>query len=554
MLTPMTTEHAPADLALRALAAHAEDIKPEHLRALFAEHPSRFEDFSLVAGDILLDFSKQRITPETLKLLHALAKARDVEGWRRRMCAGEAINHTENRAALHMALREPLNLPHAAHAPEITREVAQNLTRMWEFCTAVHSGNWHSHGSKAHMTDVVNLGIGGSDLGPRMAVRALAAYQQPDLRVHFVSNMDSADLAPLLARLNPRSTLFIVASKTFGTLETLSNARMARDWIESSLPASLTGKNREDAIARHFVAVSSNLPAAAAFGIPAEQVFAFRDWVGGRFSLWSSVGLSIALAVGFHNFEALLAGAHVMDEHFIHAPAPQNLPLTLALLDIWNVNFIGAASHGIFPYSQSLELFPAYLQQLEMESTGKSVDRQGKPLTLKSCPILWGSSGTNGQHSFFQLLHQGGQPIPCDFILLKHADFPLPGYENHAHLLANGLAQSAALAFGQTAEEARASGIGEDLLPYRTFPGNQPSTTLLLERLTPHTLGQLLALFEHKVFCQSVLWNVNAFDQWGVELGKQMAKRLLPCLNNDPAHRADTLDASTRGLLAALKK
>lgn len=547
----MTTEHAPIDSALHALAAHAEDIKPKHLRALFAEHPRRFEDFSLVAGDILLDFSKQRITPETLKLLHDLARARDVAGWRQRMCAGEAINHTENRAALHMALREPPESV-TSHTPEITREVAQNLARMREFCTAVHSDNWHSHGSKVHITDVVNLGIGGSDLGPRMAVRALAAFQQPDLRVHFVSNMDSADLAPLLARRNPRSTLFIVASKTFSTLETLSNARTARAWIENSLPASLTGQAREDAIARHFVAVSSNLEATAAFGIPAEQVFAFRDWVGGRFSLWSSVGLSIALAVGFHNFEALLAGAHTMDEHFIHAPATQNLPLTLALLDIWNVNFIGAASHGIFPYSQSLELFPAYLQQLEMESTGKSVDRQGQPLTLKSCPILWGSPGTNGQHSFFQLLHQGGQPIPCDFILLKHADFPLPGH--HIHLLANALAQSAALAFGQTPAEARASGIDADLLPYRTFPGNQPSTTLLLERLTPHTLGQLLALYEHKVFCQSVLWNVNAFDQWGVELGKQMAKRLLPCLGSDPERATDTLDGSTRGLLAALKK
>ncbi|MDR1888261.1 MAG: glucose-6-phosphate isomerase [Zoogloeaceae bacterium] len=534
-------------LALKALAAHAEDIKPGHLRALFAEHPRRFEDFSLVAGDILMDFSKQRITATTLKLLHDLARARDMEGWRRRMCAGEAINHTENRAALHMALREPPD-PQSI----IGREVAQNLARMKDFCIAIHSGAWRSH-NKERVTDVVNLGIGGSDLGPRMAVRALAACQQPDLRVHFVSNMDSADLAPLLARLNPRATLFIIASKTFATLETLSNARTARAWIKSSLPAALTGQTREDAIARHFIAVSSNLEAAAAFGIPAEQVFSFRDWVGGRFSLWSSVGLSIALAVGFSNFEALLAGARAMDEHFIQAPATRNLPLTLALLDIWNVNFIGAASHGIFPYSQSLELFPAYLQQLEMESTGKSVDRQGQPLTLKSCPILWGSPGTNGQHSFFQLLHQGGQPIPCDFILLKHADFPLPGH--HAQLLANALAQSAALAFGQTPEEARASGIGEDLLPYRTFPGNQPSTTLLLERLTPHTLGQLLALYEHKVFCQSVLWNVNAFDQWGVELGKQMAKRLLPRLEDDAEISAgDSLDASTCGLIAALKK
>lgn len=526
--------------AWQQLFAHAATLRPRHLRELFAEHPRRFEDFSLKSGDLLMDFSKQRITPETLDLLHALAETSDVAGWRSRMLAGEAINHTENRAVLHMALRAPVSEAENFGGAAIAQEVQQTLAQMQEFCHAIHGGSWRGH-SGERITDVVNLGIGGSDLGPRMVVRALAAYEQPDLRVHFVSNMDSADLAPLLARLNHRSTLFIVASKTFGTQETLANARTALAWLQAQA-------GDEAAVPKHFVAVSSNLEAAAAFGIPARNVFQFRDWVGGRFSLWSPVGLSIALAIGFHHFEALLAGAHAMDRHFIQAPARENLPLTLALLDIWNTNCIGAYSHGIFPYSQSLELFPAYLQQLEMESTGKSVDRQGEPMERKSCPILWGSSGTNGQHSFFQLLHQGGQPIPCDFILLKHSDFPLPGH--HPQLLANGLAQSAALAFGQTAEEARQAGIPEALLPYRTFPGNQPSTTLLLERLTPHTLGQLLALYEHKVFCQAVLWNVNAFDQWGVELGKQMANTLLPCLDGEscPAH----LDASTRGLLQAL--
>lgn len=526
--------------AWQALFEHAQSLEGQHLRQLFADDKQRFQDFSLTHADILLDFSKQRITRATLDRLHDLASACNVEGWREQMLAGEAINHTENRAVLHMALRAPAATAIPTRGPSVSGEVQQTLAQMQAFCSAIHSGSWRGHTGE-HITDVVNIGIGGSDLGPRMVTRALAAFEQPDLRVHFISNMDSADLAPLLARLNPRSTLFVVVSKTFGTLETLANARTARDWLQAHAGS-------KSAVDRHFVAVSSNLEATARFGIPTANVFQFRDWVGGRFSLWSPVGLCIALAIGFHNFEALLAGAHCMDQHFMAAPPRQNLPLTLALLDVWNINCIGAYSHGIFPYSQSLELFPAYLQQLEMESTGKSVDRQGQPMERKSCPIIWGSSGTNGQHSFFQLLHQGGQPIPCDFILLKHSDFPLPGH--HPQLLANGLAQSAALAFGQTAEEARAAGIPEELVPYRTFPGNQPSSTLLLERLTPHTLGQLLALYEHKVFCQGVLWNVNAFDQWGVELGKQMANALLPSL--DGGSCPTNLDASTRGLLKAL--
>ncbi|MDR3323755.1 MAG: glucose-6-phosphate isomerase [Zoogloeaceae bacterium] len=536
------------DRAWNILLTHAQTQKKRHLRDLFAEHPRRFEDFSLASGGILMDFSKQRVTQETLDALHGLADACDVAGWRQRMWAGEAINHTENRAVLHMALRTPMDaaesLPEGVAA--VLSEVRQTLARMREFCAAVHAGEARG-ATGARITDVVNLGIGGSDLGPRMATRALAAWHVPGLRVHFVSNMDGADLAPQLLRLNPATTLFIVVSKTFGTQETLANARAARDWLLAGLPEAV----REKAMARHFVAVSSHTEAVTAFGIAEAQIFQFCDWVGGRFSLWSPVGLALALAISFERFEAFLAGAHEMDTHFLEAPVRQNMPLTLALLDIWNVNCIGANSHGIFPYSQSLELFPAYLQQLEMESTGKSVDRQGKKiLAYKTCPILWGSSGTNGQHSFFQLLHQGGQPIPCDFIVLQQPDFALPGH--HAQLLANALAQSAALAFGQTAAEARAAGISEALLPYRTFPGNQPSTTLLLKALTPHTLGQLLALYEHKVFCQSVLWNVNAFDQWGVELGKQMARALLPALEDGAA--PTSLDASTRGLLRALKE
>ena len=540
----MDTAATQPRLAWQVLKSHAKTMTDRHLRDLFAEDPNRFQAFSLnfssPEGDLLLDFSKQRLNAKTLALLHSLALEADVEGWRERMLVGEAINHTEGRAAMHMALR--------AKNSAVADEVAANLARMKAFSAAIHNKSWRGM-SGEYITDVVNLGIGGSDLGPRMATRALAAFQHPDIRVHFVANMDGADLAPLLASLNPRTTLFIVTSKTFATEETITNAGTARAWLSAYLPPG----DAKAALARHFVAVTNNAAAAEGFGIPREQVFAFSDWVGGRFSLWSPVGLAIALATGFSNFEALLAGAHAMDQHFLAAPMKENLPITLALLDVWNVNFIGAASHAVFPYSQSLELFPAYLQQLEMESLGKTVDREGLPLKQKSSPIIWGSTGTLGQHSFFQLLHQGGQPIPSDFIILKHADFPLPGH--HQRLVANALAQAAALAFGQTLAEAKAAGIPDHLLPYRAFPGNQPSSTLLLDRLTPHTLGQLLALYEHKVFVLGALWNINVFDQWGVELGKNMAKTVLPFLKEN-ASLADALglDASTRGLIAAYAK
>ncbi|HEX6734170.1 MAG TPA: glucose-6-phosphate isomerase [Azonexus sp.] len=524
-----------------ALAAHAAhmrqtDLREQfHLRELFAADPQRFAKFSLRHGPLLLDYSKQRVTETTMELLRALAREADVAGWRQRMVAGEAINHTENRAVRHIELRAGDAAP---------AEVKAVLARIEAFCEAVHSGRWRGY-SGDRITDVVNLGIGGSDLGPRMAVQALAACQHPDLRLHFVANMDGADLASTLATLNPRRTLFIVASKTFTTLETMRNARTARDWL-------LAAAGNETAVARHFVAASSNLQATGAFGIAPENVFEFWDWVGGRFSLWSAIGLPIALAVGFRHFRDLLAGARDMDGHFLAAPAEANLPLTLALLALWNTDFLASASHGIFPYSHSLALLPAYLQQLEMESNGKHVDRQGDTIEVPTCPILWGKAGTNGQHSFFQLLHQGGQPVPSDFIALGRADFPLPGH--HPGLLANCLAQAAALAFGQTTEEARAAGIPEALLPYRTFTGNQPSTMLVLPELTPFTLGQLLALYEHKVFCLGVLWRLNSFDQWGVELGKHLAGRLTPLLVDaaDPAEAG--LDASTVGLIRHLRQ
>ncbi|MBS1190776.1 MAG: glucose-6-phosphate isomerase [Rhodocyclaceae bacterium] len=519
-----------------ALAAHAEAFGNRHLRELFAADGQRFEHFSLRQGDLLLDFSKQRVGADTLDLLHRLAAAADIPGWTAKMRAGETINHTEGRAVLHIALRAPQG------SPDARPEVAAVLDRLRSFCHRIHDDTWRGF-SGQRITDVVNIGIGGSDLGPRMAVRALAARQQPDLKLHFVSNVDGADLAGTLAGLNPRTTLFIVASKTFTTLETMANACSARDWL-------VAAAGSQAAVARHFVAVSTNLKATSDFGIPPENVFEFWDWVGGRFSLWSAIGLPLALAIGFQQFEELLAGAHAMDEHFFSAPAAENLPLTLALLDLWNTDFLDACSHAVLPYSQSLGLLPAYLEQLEMESNGKQVNREGQPVGVATAPILWGEAGTSGQHSFYQLLHQGGRLIPCDFILLKEADFPLPGH--HEQLLANCLAQSAALAFGQTEEEARAAGASAALAPYKVFPGNQPSSTLVLPALSPFALGQLVALYEHKVFCLGILWGINSFDQWGVELGKQLAGRLTPML---AGKGGDALfDASTRGLMAALRQ
>jgi len=516
-----------------ALAEHARSIKHRHLRELFAADPERFAHFSLRHGPLLLDYSKQRLGQPTIGLLHQLAEQAGWRGWVTRMRAGEAINHTEGRAVRHADLRA------GAAAPP---EVKAVLGLMARFCEQIHSGSWRGF-SGERITDVVNLGIGGSDLGPRMAAHALAAFEHPDLNVHFVSNLDSADLASTLTRLNPRSTLFIVASKTFTTLETMANAHTARNWV-------MAAANDEQAIARHFVAASTNLAATAEFGIALENVFEFWDWVGGRFSLWSAIGLPVALAVGFRNFEQLLAGAHDIDEHFFNAPAENNLPLTMALIALWNTNFLDAHSHGVFPYSHSLALLPSHLQQLEMESNGKRANRDGLTVDYPTNPILWGEAGTNGQHSFFQLLHQGGALVASDFIVLGKSDFPLPGH--HSGLLANCLAQSSALAFGQTVEEARAAGIPEHLLPFRRFPGNQPSTTLVLPELTPFTLGQLIALYEHKVFCLGVLWNLNSFDQWGVELGKQLAGRLAPCIRDEAP--TDSLDASTRGLIGHLRQ
>jgi glucose-6-phosphate isomerase len=465
------------------------------------------------------------------------------------MRAGEAINHTEKRAALHIALRHPAGKGPIMHAGrDVMPAVLHELDRMRDFAAQIHGRHWRGATGEP-ITDIVNIGIGGSDLGPRMATQALAAFRHPELTVHYVANLDGADLATVLATLQPRTTLFVIASKTFTTQETMQNAASARHWLVQALG--------EAAVARHFVAVSTNLAEVARFGIDPDNAFAFWDWVGGRYSLWSAIGLPLVLAVGFDHFRQLLAGAHAMDEHFFSAPVAENLPGLLALLEIWNTNVLGADNRALLPYSQSLALLPRYLQQLEMESNGKQVDRQGRPLDCVTAPILWGEAGTNGQHAFYQLIHQGGRLVPCEFIACRQPDFALPGH--HEKLLANCFAQSEALMRGktlaETTAELTAGGTSPEqvaaLAPYRSFPGNQPSTTLLLPRLDPFNLGALLALYEHKVFVQSIVWDINPFDQWGVEYGKQLANRLLPIIEGKAP--AAGLDSSTAGLISACK-
>ncbi|HTY03669.1 MAG TPA: glucose-6-phosphate isomerase [Rhodocyclaceae bacterium] len=531
------------------LTIHAERARHLHLRDLFAADPQRFERLSLEHDGLLIDFAKQRLTPEALAALQGLWWAADVPGWIARMRAGEAINHTEGRAVLHHALRHQGTRPILQNGLDVMPQVRTVLEQMCDFCDDLHSGQWRG-ATGEQILDVVNIGIGGSDLGPKMATQALAAHRIAHLRVHYVSNLDGAHLATTLAGLSPRTTLFVVASKTFTTQETMQNAASARRWLVDALG--------EQAVRRHFVAVSTNVSGVAQFGIDPDHAFAFWDWVGGRFSVWSAIGLPLALAIGFENFHRFLAGGAAMDAHFFEAPAERNLPFTLALLDVWNTDFLGAASRACLPYSQSLELLPRHLQQLEMESNGKRAGRDGHDTGCPTAPILWGEAGTNGQHAFYQLIHQGGQLIPCEFILSREADFPLPGH--HEKLLANCLAQAEALMHGKTADEARAEmeaahvpeAVINRLLPYKVFPGNQPSTTILLPKLDPYNLGRLIALFEHKVFALGAIWNLNSYDQWGVEYGKQLANRLLPIIEGRAA--ADSLDSSTAGLVAAIRR
>jgi glucose-6-phosphate isomerase len=554
----MKTSHGDAGMTITAsnawaaLAAHHRWIGKKHLRELFAEDPQRAASLCLPFDDLLFDFSKQRVTAETLNLLVRLAEAAGVPGRIRRMFDGERINDTEDRAVLHVALRRsptaPAPFPDARM--DVMPEVLATRKRMAGFAELLREGRSQGHRG-AMIRDVVNIGIGGSDLGPKMVNQALRSLDHPALAVHYVSNLDGAELAPLLQTLDPRTTLFVVVSKTFTTQETMLNAETARNWLRANL-------GEEIDLARHFAAVSSRPERAVAFGVSPERVFPIWDWVGGRYSLWSAVGLSLMIAIGPHAFDELLRGAERMDEHFRTAPLERNLPAVMGLLGIWNTNFLGASTHAVLPYNESLKYLPSFLQQLEMESNGKSVGLTGDPVGCATCPIVWGELGNNGQHAFFQLLHQGGRLVPCDFIASVRSDYPLPGHQEA--LLANCFAQSSALAFGKTESEARESmekeGLSTEqiaaLLPHRVFAGNQPSSTLLLKSLSPAALGALVALYEHKVFVQGAVWGVNSFDQWGVELGKAVAGRILPAFA-DPA-LASGFDASTQGLLAYWRK
>ncbi len=528
------------------LAQHQRELAPMHLRTLFDQDPGRAQRYRLELDGLLLDYSKHRADDQTWTLLQALARVRDVPGWIERLFTGAPVNNTEHRPALHTALRADPAARIEVNGENIVPQIQAVRRRMALLVAAVRGGQWQGFGGEP-IRHVVNIGIGGSDLGPAMICQALAGYDRSGPAVHFVSNVDAHQLTAVLAGLPPAGTLFIVNSKSFTTLETHANAVAARDWLTAA------GVPHVEALRRHFLAVSANPQAAGEFGIPADNVLPMWDWVGGRYSLWSAIGLSIAMALGMAGFEALLAGAQRMDTHFRHAPLAENMPVILGLLGVWYGDFFGAQTHAVLPYDQRLARLPAFLQQLDMESNGKRVDREGRPVPYPTGPIVWGEVGTNGQHAFFQLLHQGTHLVPADFIGCIRPDHALR--DQHRLLLGNLLAQTEALMRGQTAEEARArlaaSGLAGEALEaqvgHRVFPGNQPSTTILLEALTPQTLGMLIALYEHKVFVQSVIWDINPFDQWGVELGKVMAKQLIGELAGEPpaAH-----DASTAQLLA----
>jgi len=531
-----------------ALLRHHAEISSLSLRSLFAADAARFAQFSLRQDDLLLDFSKNLITRQTVDLLLDLARQSDLEGWRARLFGGEPVNVTEHRPVMHMALRNRSDRPMLAGGRDVMPDVRAVLDQMRRFCAVIHDGSWRGASGEA-ITHIVNIGIGGSDLGPLMAVEALKPYQRPGIASFFVSNVDGSHLYQVLRQCRPETTLFIVASKTFTTQETLANARSARDWLVETLG--------EGAVAKHFVALSTNATAVAAFGIDPENMFVFWDWVGGRYSLWSAIGLSIALAIGFDHFMALLDGAFEMDEHFRTAPLEANLPVMMALVGVWNVNFRGAATQAILPYDQYLHRLPAYLQQADMESNGKGVTRDGVTVDYATGPILFGEPGTNGQHAFYQLIHQGPRLVPADFLAAAQSQNPLGDHQTL--LLANFFAQTEALMNGRTAEETRAelvaAGLSGDALesaiPPRVFTGDRPTNSLLYRKLDPRTLGRLIALYEHKIFVQGIIWQIDSFDQWGVELGKKLASALLPLLPNDEA--VTSHDSSTNGLISQYK-
>jgi glucose-6-phosphate isomerase len=538
-----------ASPAWKALENHHKEIAPVHLRELFASDPKRFNKFSLRWNDFLVDYSKNRINEKTMSLLFDLAREVRLKERAEKMFTGEKINSTEQRSVLHIALRNRSNTPILVDGTDVMPAVNKVLHHMREFCETIRSGRWTGYTGQP-ITDIVNIGIGGSDLGPVMVTEALKPYGHPRLSVHFVSNVDGTHIAETVKRLNPATTLFIVASKTFTTQETIINAQSAKKWF-------LDHAKDPAAVAKHFVAVSTNAKAVSAFGIDTKNMFEFWDWVGGRYSLWSAIGLSIALFIGMDNFEELLSGAHEMDLHFRTAPYEKNVPVILGLLGIWYNNFFGAESQAIIPYDQYLHRFAAYLQQGDMESNGKGVTRDGVNVDYSTGPVIWGEPGTNGQHAFFQLIHQGTRLIPVDFIAPAQSQNPIG--EHHPVLLSNFFAQTEALMRGKTEEEARAelesSGLkGEalaHLLPHKVFPGNRPTNSILFKKLTPRTLGSLIALYEHRIFVQGVVWDVNSFDQWGVELGKQLAKAILPELAGDGP--VSNHDSSTNGLIGFYK-
>ena len=539
-----------ASPAWQALAAHRGEMGECHMRELFAADPQRFQKFSLRLDDLLLDYSKNRVNDRTMALLLELAREADLPGWIEKMFRGEKINFTENRAVLHVALRNRSNEPIRVDGEDVMPKVNAVLEKMARFSAAVREGHWRGHTGKA-ITDIVNIGIGGSDLGPVMVTEALRPYWRAGLRPHFVSNIDGTHIMEVLRGLDPESTLFIVASKTFTTQETLTNAHTARAWLLEAL-------GDEAAVAHHFVALSTNADAVRAFGIDPENMFEFWDWVGGRYSLWSAIGLSIAITIGMARFEELLAGAHDMDRHFRSAPLAENMPVILGLLGIWYNNFFAAQTHAILPYDQYLHRFPAYFQQGDMESNGKRVDRDGRVVDYSTGPVIWGEPGTNGQHAFYQLIHQGTKLVPADFLAPLESHNPVGCH--HEILLSNFFAQTEALMRGKTEDEARAElqagGLSgealERLLPHKVFPGNRPTNSILFRKLTPHTLGRLIALYEHKIFTQGVIWRINSFDQWGVELGKQLAQAILPELRG--AAPVTGHDSSTNGLINYYKQ
>lgn len=536
--------------AWKALEAHKAELSNTTIQDLFKQEKNRFDDYSLTFNNqILVDFSKNNINQTTLSLLRQLTQECALDSAKEAMFTGKKINRTENRAVLHTALRNRANTPVLVDGKDVMPEVNAVLAKMKDFCQRIISGEWKGYTGKA-ITDVVNIGIGGSDLGPYMVTEALRPYKN-HLNMHFVSNVDGTHIAETLKKINPETTLFLVASKTFTTQETMTNAQSARDWL-------LKAAKNESAVAKHFAALSTNAKDVEKFGIDTNNMFEFWDWVGGRYSLWSAIGLSIALSIGFENFEALLNGAHEMDKHFRSAPIEKNIPTTLALVGLWNTNFLGAQTEAILPYDQYLHRFAAYFQQGNMESNGKYVDRDGNVINnYQTGPIIWGEPGTNGQHAFYQLIHQGTTLIPCDFIAPAQTHNPLA--DHHNKLLSNFFAQTEALAFGKTKEEVEAEFIKagkslddvKNIVPFKVFTGNKPTNSILVKKITPFTLGSLIAMYEHKIFVQGVIFNIFSFDQWGVELGKQLANRILPELTD--SEKVASHDSSTNGLINQFK-